>query len=259
MKVVILCGGLGTRMREETEFRPKPMVEIGGKPIIWHVMKHYAHYGFNDFVLCLGYKGEMIKEYFYNYEMLNNDFTVSFGTDAKTIDVHRRHEEVGWRVTLADTGESTLKGGRLKRIERYVDGDEFMVTYGDGVADVDIRELVDFHRAQGKLATVTGVRAHARFGKLKSEGNTVTSFAEKPEIDEDLVNGGYFVFNRAIFDRLTPEASCDLEYGPLEQVAAEGQMAVYKHPGFWSCMDTIRDTDYLNGLWDKDAAAWKVW
>jgi len=195
MKVVILCGGLGTRLREETEFRPKPMVEIGGKPILWHIMKIYAHYGFKDFIICLGYKGEMIKEYFYNYEVLNNDFTIELG-NPKNIEIHSNHGEKGWRVTLADTGDKALKGARLKRVEKYIVGDQFMVTYGDGVADIDISDLLRFHQLHGKLATLTGVRPLSRFGELTVKDKQVLQFTEKPQSSRGLINGGFFVFNR---------------------------------------------------------------
>lgn len=257
MKVVIFCGGLGTRLREETEFRPKPMVEIGGRPILWHIMKTYAHFGFKEFVLCLGYKGEMIKEFFYNYEVLNNDFTVELGK--KSIEVHSNHHESGWKITLAETGDKTLKGARLKRVEKYIDGDEFMLTYGDGVADIDIEALLKFHRVHGKLATLTGISPAARFGELKVKGNKVESFREKPEDTPGIINGGFYVFNRKIFDYLTDDGTCDLEIGALEKISQEGQLMVYKHRGLWCCMDTVRDVEYLNNLWNEQKAAWKVW
>ena len=258
MKVVILCGGLGTRLREETEFRPKPMVEIGGKPILWHVMKIYAHYGYIDFKLALGYKGEMVKEYFYNYDVLNNDFTIELGNEKK-VEIHRSNAEKDWRVTLADTGDKTLKGARLKRVEKYIDDDQFMLTYGDGIANVDIEDLLGFHQSHGKLATVTGINPASRFGELKIKGNQVESFSEKPKNGNSLINGGFFVFNRGIFDYLSEEENCDLEIGPMEKIAAEGQLMVYKHRGFWACMDTIRDMEYLNKLWNENKAFWKIW
>lgn len=258
MKVVILCGGLGTRLREETEFRPKPMVEIGGKPILWHIMKIYAHYGIKEFVLCLGYKGEMIKEYFYNYEVLNNDFTINLGND-KNIEIHSNHREKGWRITLADTGDKALKGARLKRVEKYIDGNVFMTTYGDGVASVDIKSLLAFHQKHGRLATVTAINPASRFGELKINGDQVKSFSEKPKNGSGLINSGFFVFNKGIFDYLSAEDNCDLEVGPLEQIVHEGQLMVYKHIGFWACMDTLRDMEYLNKLWSQGEAEWKVW
>jgi glucose-1-phosphate cytidylyltransferase len=258
LQTIILCGGLGTRLREETEFRPKPMVEIGGKPILWHIMKIYSHYGIKDFVLSLGYKGEMIKEYFYNYEILTNDFTIELG-NKKNIEMHSNNEEKGWRITLADTGDKALKGARLKRVQQYVNDDTFMLTYGDGVAEVDINALLAFHKKHGKLATVTGINPAARFGELKIKGNQVESFSEKPRDGEGLINGGFFVFNKGIFNYLSEDENCDLEIGPLEKIAGEGQLMVYKHRGFWACMDTIRDMEYLNKLWVEGNAEWKVW
>lgn len=258
MKIVILCGGLGTRLREETEFRPKPMVEIGGRPILWHIMKIYSHYGVNEFILCLGYKGEMIKEYFYNYEVLNNDFTIELG-DKKNMEIHSNHSEEGWRITLADTGDKALKGARLKCVEKYIDGDLFMVTYGDGVANIDINSLLAFHQKHGKLATITGISPTSRFGELKINGDRVERFSEKPKNGLGHVNGGFFVFNKGIFDYLSANDNCDLEIGPLERVASEGQLMVYRHTGFWACMDTLRDMEYLNKLWSEGKAQWKVW
>jgi len=258
MQVVILCGGLGTRLREETEFRPKPMVNIGNRPILWHIMKIYAHYGFKDFILCLGYKGEMIKDYFYNYEILNNDFTIELGTEKK-IEIHSSHTEKNWRITLADTGDKALKGARLKRIEKYITGSQFMMTYGDGVSNIDINSLLAFHQSHGKLATVTGVNPASRFGELKIKGNQVERFSEKPESSLEFINGGFFVFNRGIFDYLSDDDNCELEIGPLEKIASEGHLMVYKHSGFWACMDTLRDMDYLNKLCAWGKAPWMVW
>ena len=258
MKVIILCGGLGTRLREETEFRPKPMVHIGGRPILWHIMKIYSYYGFEDFILCLGYKGEQIKDYFYHYEVMNNDVTLELGRPDNTT-IHKSHDELGWKVTLADTGEKALKGARLKRIERYVDDDVFMVTYGDGVADIKLDELLRFHLSHGKIATVTGINAGSRFGELKLKGDVVLSFFEKPQSGTDLVSGGFFVFNKEVFDYVWDDDDCDFEYGPLEQIVSEGELKVFKHEGMWACMDTLRDTDYLNALWRKKKAFWKVW
>ena len=259
MKVVILCGGMGTRLKEETNYRPKPMVNIGSRPILWHIMKIYAHYGFKQFVLSLGYKGEMIKEFFYNYDLLNNDATLKLGHPEET-QIHRSQDnEDDWEITLADTGEKALKGARLKRIEKYIDGDEFMVTYGDGVANIDIDRLLSFHHSHGKIATVTGINPASRFGELKINGDTVESFNEKPNNGSGLINGGFFVFNRAIFNYLWDGDDCDLEVGALEQIAREGQLMVYKHRGFWACMDTLRDMDFLNKLWTEGKALWKVW
>ncbi len=259
MQTVILCGGLGTRLREETEFRPKPMVPIGGYPILWHIMKTYAHYGHTDFVLALGYKGHMIKDYFVNYEWMNNDISLELGKPESLI-VHNSHPEAGYKVTLANTGANALKGSRLKQVEKYITGDTFMMTYGDGVADIDINALIDFHHAHGKIATVTGISPISQFGELKIEGDKVTSFQEKPkDARSGFVSGGYFVFQRKIFEYLSADEHCDLEYGAIEQLAHEGQLMVYRHKKFWACMDTIRDTERLNALWDSGRAEWKVW
>jgi glucose-1-phosphate cytidylyltransferase len=259
MQTVILCGGLGTRLREETEFRPKPMVNIGHRPILWHIMKIYAFYGHSHFIAALGYKGEMIKDYFCHYEIMNNDVTLELGKP-ESFQLHSCHAEAGWKVTLADTGEKSLKGARLKRIEKYIQGNTFMMTYGDGVANIDINELLTFHKGHGKIATVTGVNPAARFGELKIRKNQVETFFEKPKnSNARLVNGGFFVFSRKIFDFLSPVENCDLEYGTLEQIAREGQLMVYKHRGFWACMDTLRDMEYLNKIWAEDKAEWKVW
>lgn len=258
MKVVILCGGLGTRLREETEFRPKPMVNIGSRPILWHIIKHYAQFGYKDFVLALGYKGEMIKNYFCHYELMNNDVTIELG-QPESMRIHHAHDEAGWKITLADTGEKSLKGARLKKVEQYISDDTFMMTYGDGIADVDINSLLAFHKAHGKLVTVTGVNPASRFGELKTDGDRVVSFTEKPQNGEGLINGGYFVFNRSILDYLSVDDLCDLEVGPLEQIAKEGQLMVFVHRGFWACMDTLRDMEYLNKLWDDGQAKWKTW
>lgn len=258
MKVVILCGGLGTRLREETEFRPKPMVRIGNKPILWHIMKIYAHYGFKEFILCLGYKGETIKEYFYNYELLNNNFTIELGKN-KNISLHENHAENGWRITLVDTGEKALKGARLKRVEKYIPDNEFMATYGDGVGNINIPALLSFHRKHGKLATVTGINMASRFGELKINGSQVTSFHEKPKKTSGLVSGGFFVFNRKVFKYLSDDDECDLEVGAIEKMAYQKQLMMYQHKGFWSCMDTLRDSEYLNKLWSENKAGWKIW
>lgn len=257
MKTVILCGGLGTRLREETEYRPKPLVEVGGRPILLHIMKLYAHHGFRDFVLCLGYRGNMIKEYFLNYEAMNNDLTIALGRQHR-IDYHGAHKEQDFRVTLADTGLETMTGGRVKRVGRYLDGDDFMVTYGDGVADLDIRRLVDFHRAHGRLATVTTVRPISRFGVLDVDSaDRVNSFAEKPQVD-GWTSAGFFVFNRRAMDYLGGD-DCVLEREPLERLAREGQLMAFRHNGFFFAMDTYREYKYLNDLWASGQAQWKVW
>lgn len=258
MKIVILCGGIGTRLREETEFRPKPLVEIGGRPILWHIMKLFAHHGFRDFVLCLGYRGNMIKEYFLNYEAMNNDFTICLGRQQR-VNYHDEHREQDFHVTLAETGLETATGGRVKKIEKYVgDDDTFMVTYGDGVADVDVRALVDFHQSHGKLATVTMIRPYSRFGVVDvGDHGEVKSFAEKPQL-MDWASAGFFVFNRRIFDLLPDDASV-LEREPLEQLAREGELMAYRHEGFFFAMDTYREYSYLNDLWAGGQAPWKVW
>ena len=260
MKVIILCGGLGTRLREETEYQPKPMVNIGDRPILWHIMKIYSYFGYNDFILPLGYKGKMIKEYFWNYELMNSDVTIELGKH-DSFCKHNCHDETGWKITLANTGEKTLKGGRLKRVEKYIQGNTFMLTYGDGVADIDIKKLVEFHHAHGKIATVTGVSPTARFGELNIEKNQVKTFQEKPEMSSDhgYINGGFFVFNRKIFDYLNDAEDCDLEIGALEKIAAASELMVYKHRGFWACMDTHRDVEQLNSIWKKDKAKWNCW
>jgi glucose-1-phosphate cytidylyltransferase len=257
-KVVILCGGLGTRLREETEFRPKPMVKIGARPILWHIMKYYSHFGVTNFVLALGYKGEMIKNYFCHYELMNSDVTVKLG-QPESMCFHHSHDEAGWQITLANTGERALKGARLKKVARYIPDETFMVTYGDGIGNVDIAALLAFHKSHGKLATITGINPASRFGEMKFDGSRVVSFYEKPRNGDNLVNGGFFVFNRSVFNYLSSDDACDLEVGPLEQIAREGQLMVYKHRGFWACMDTLRDVEYLNKLWIDGQAKWKTW
>lgn len=258
MQVVILCGGMGTRLKEETEYRPKPMIEIGGKPILWHIMKSYSSYGFTEFILCLGYKGEVIKNYFLGYDILNNDCTVELGRH-KHIELHGHHKEKGWRVTLADTGERNLKGSRIKQIERYIKGDNFMLTYGDGLADVNLNEVLAFHNNHGRIGTVTGVHPPSRFGEMISKANRVVSFTEKPQVSEGLINGGFFVLNREIFSYLSPDEDCDFEKGALEELASQGNLMVYEHKGNWVCMDTYRDMMYLNKLWETGEAFWKKW
>jgi glucose-1-phosphate cytidylyltransferase len=258
VKTVILCGGQGTRMREETEFRPKPLVEVGGKPILLHIMKGYAHHGFNQFVLCLGYRGNMIKEHFLNYEAMNNDFTVSLGAN-KHIEHHGNHDEDGFCVTLADTGLDSMTGKRVKAVEKYIDGDTFMLTYGDGVSDVDVNRLVAFHKRHGKLATVTTVRPISRFGVLEvDEGSLVSGFNEKPQLD-GWINVGFFVCQRGIFDYLSDDPGCVLEQEPMKNLAKDGELVAYKHDGFFYAMDTYREYKLLNDLWDSGQAPWKVW
>jgi glucose-1-phosphate cytidylyltransferase len=256
MKVVLLAGGLGTRLREETEFRPKPMVTIGTRPILWHIMKTYAHYGHRDFVICLGYKGDVIRDYFLNYEVRHRDVTVTLGSHE--VEVHTPHGEAGWRVTLAETGEATLTAGRLARVARYLDGPRFMVTYGDGVADVDLDQVVAFHRHHGKLATLTAVRPSSRFGEVVIGNNMVQVFQEKPQVHGGWINGGFFVFERGVLDLITGDEE-NLEQSLLTKLTGMQQLAVYQHHGFWQCMDTPREMDLLNEMWRQDKAAWAVW
>ena len=257
MKVVILCGGLGTRLREETEFRPKPMVEVGGRPILWHIMKMYAHFGFREFVLCLGYRGNTIKEYFLNYEAMNNDFTMRLG-ERSQIKCHGHHNEEDFSVTLADTGLDCMTGGRLRKIQKYIDGDTFLLTYGDGVSDVNIRRVLEFHKSHGKIATVTTVAPIWRFGMLEvADAGRVTNFTEKPKTDGS-ISAGFFVCQRKIFDYLGGD-ECILEHEPLERLAAEGELMAYRHDGFFYAMDTYREYQHLNDLWSRQAAPWKLW
>ncbi|MCG8649249.1 MAG: glucose-1-phosphate cytidylyltransferase [Pirellulales bacterium] len=257
MKTMILCGGQGTRMREETEYRPKPLVDIGGKPILWHIMKIYAQSGLNEFILCLGYKGQQIKEYFLQYHAMNHDFTVKLGGD-RGIQFHGRAEEDPFSVTLADTGLDTMTGGRVRRAAQYVDEDTFLLTYGDGVADIDIGKLVDFHHVHGKLATITTMRPVSRFGMLdvQSDGQ-VNQFAEKPQTDA-WASAGFFVLNRKVFDYLDGDA-CIFENEPLRRLASEGQLMAYRHEGFFFAMDTYREYLHLNQLWAQEQAPWKIW
>lgn len=258
MKAVILCGGLGTRLKEETEFKPKPMVKIGERPILWHIMKIYSHYGFKDFLICLGYKGSMIKEYFLNYKIMNNDFTIQLG-NKENIQFHNNHTEYDWKITLVDTGMYSQTGSRVKKIEDYIDDDYFMLTYGDGVANVNIEELVKFHKSHGKIGTMTGVHPSSRFGEFQLAGNQVLEFTEKPQTKEGLINGGFFVFNKDFFKYLHKEDDCILEKSPLVDLAADGELMVYPHDGFWQCIDTYRELEVLNELWKKGETPWKVW
>jgi glucose-1-phosphate cytidylyltransferase len=258
VKVAILCGGLGTRLREETEYRPKPMVPIGKRPILWHIMKIYAAFGHRDFALALGYKGEVIKDYFLNYELQNMDFTLDLGSKDITR-LAASHDAHDWRVTFIDTGENTMTGGRVKRLAPHLQKDEeFMITYGDGVTDLDIAELVAFHKRSGCAATVTGVRPLARFGELIVKGDRVIRFAEKPDQGDAWINGGFFVMTPRIFDYIEGDSTL-LEREPLERLAADGQLAVFKHAGYWQPMDTYRDMQHLNELWQSGKAPWKRW
>lgn len=256
MKAVILAGGLGTRISEETYLRPKPMVEIGGRPLLWHIMKIYSAHGVKDFIICCGYKGYVIKEYFANYFLHMSD--VTFDMTENRMEVHEQHAEP-WRVTLVDTGEKTATGGRLKRVAGYLKDEEaFCFTYGDGVADVDITAAITFHRRHGKLATVTGVRPPGRFGALTRKGSLVMGFTEKPQGDGDLINGGFFVLSSRCLERITGD-DCSWEGGPLTGLAADGQLMVFEHSGFWQPMDTLREKNMLEELWQSGRAPWKVW
>lgn len=253
MKVIIFCGGKGTRLREETEFKPKPMVEVGGRPIMWHIMQRYARYGIKDFVLPLGYKGEVIKQYFHDYKIRNSDFTIDLASGA--LDIHES-KGIDWRITLCDTGEDTEKGARIKRVAKYLGNEPFMATYGDGVADIDIDALLKFHKSHGKLGTFTGVRMPSRFGTVSTgpEGE-VLGWQEKPILNQ-FTNCGFFVFEPEFLEYLDEDPSCDLEKEPLERLASQGQLAMYRHEGFWQCMDTLRDYQLLSSMWEKGNAPW---
>jgi glucose-1-phosphate cytidylyltransferase len=256
MKAVIFAGGLGTRISEETGLRPKPMIEIGNKPVLWHIMKSYSHHGINDFVICCGYKGYVIKEYFANYFLHTSD--VTFDLAHNRMEVHQRYAEP-WKVTLVDTGEDTMTGGRLKRVADYIKGEEaFCLTYGDGVSDVNITELLAFHRAQGVKATLTATVPPARFGALDIQGSKVASFMEKPKGDGAMVNGGFFVLSPKVVDYISGDSTV-WEREPLERLAAEGNLAAFQHDGFWQPMDTLRDKTFLEELWQTGKAPWKVW
>jgi glucose-1-phosphate cytidylyltransferase len=259
MKVIILCGGMGTRLREETEYRPKPMVEIGGWPVLWHIMKGYAKNGFNEFVIALGYKGEVIKRFFVDYSLLNSNFTVRIGSG----DVMRQtHSGEDWTVHLSDTGLQTNTGGRIKRLKNTIGRETFMLTYGDGVSDVNIRDLVAFHRKHGKLATVTAVHPPARFGELVLSDNLndprVIDFAEKPQVREGWINGGFFVLEPEVIDYIDGD-DISWQSEPMERLARDGQLMAYRHDGFWQCMDTVRDVELLQTLWSRGTAPWKTW
>lgn len=256
MKAVLLAGGLGTRMREETEFRPKPMVDIGGKPVLWHIMKVLGQQGITDFVICAGYKGEHIKNYFYNYGTSNLDFTVRLGDPSGTI-FHGSHEEFEWNVTVVDTGESTMTGGRIKKIERFVQGETFLATYGDGIADVDLQSLLKFHRSHGKIGTMTVTQPTSRFGVVEiEESGLVSQFREKPKVN-DWINMGFFVFQPSIFEYLTADSV--LEEEPLRSLASLSELGAFKHSGFWKPMDTYREYLELNSVWNSNSAPWKTW
>jgi len=255
MKAVILAGGVGTRLSEETSVRPKPMVQIGGKPVLWHIMKIYSSHGIDDFVVCCGYKGYMIKEYFANYFLHMSD--VTFDMAHNRMEVHQKFAEP-WRVTLVDTGEKTMTGGRLKRVREYVGDDDFCFTYGDGVSDVHIQKLIAFHRSEGRLATLTATLHPGRFGVLDVENNKVRAFQEKPRVDGSWINGGFFVLSSKVIDYIDDDTTI-WERGPLERLSSEGQLSAYFHDGFWQPMDTLRDQQFLESLWQSGKAPWKTW
>ena len=255
MKVLLLAGGLGTRLSEETDIRPKPMAEIGGKPILWHIMKGYSQFGFNDFVILLGYKGYYIKEYFANYFLHQSDVTIDLSTNG--MEVHNNKSEP-WKVTLLDTGLNTMTGGRIKRASKFIGDEPFLLTYGDGVSDINISALVEFHKSHGKYITMSAVQPEGRFGALETEGNRVESFLEKPKGDGNWINGGFFVCQPEILKYIDDDKTV-FEQEPLQKLAKEGQLYNFRHEGFWKCMDTLRDKNALNELWEKGQAKWKTW
>jgi len=259
MDAIILCGGKGTRLSEETVKKPKPMIEIGGKPILWHIMKIYSHFGVNRFILALGYKSENIKQYFYNYRISESDFTLRL--DSKhDIEFISHTDEKDWEIVFVDTGEDTLKGGRIKRIEKFVKSDTFHLTYGDGICNVDLNKLYKFHQSHSCIGTVTAVRPPSRFGELNiDDDNTVQDLEEKPQMGEGLINGGFFIFDKELFNYLTADEKCDFEFGPLHNIAKDGQLKAFLHYGFWQCMDNVRERDYLTNLILKNKAPWIIW
>lgn len=257
IKLIILAGGYGSRLGNLTSSIPKPMVQVGGKPILWHIMKIYSYYGIKEFIICLGYKGNAIKDYFLHYDAQNNDFTVDLSNNS--VEFHNNHDEIDWKVTLVDTGLETLKGARLKRIEKYLDDDVNLLTYGDGLADVNINELIKFHNLKKKIVTITGVHPPARFGELVEEDSILSSFEEKAQTSQGLINGGYMVFNKELLKYLSDDENCDLEMGVFEELARQRRIAVYKNEGLWACMDHERDLTYLEKLWKEKNAFWKVW
>ena len=258
MDVIILCGGKGTRLSEETVSKPKPMVNIGQLPILWHIMKLYSFYGFNRFILALGYKGEYIKEYFYNYKVTRADFSMRLGQD--NIEYLKKSDEKDWEIVFVDTGEETLKGGRIKRLEKYINTDSFHLTYGDGISDVNLASLVEFHRSHDKIGTVTAVRPPSRFGELNiKEDNTIISLEEKPQMGQGMINGGIFVFDKEMLNYLSSKDSCDFEFGPLQQICKDKQLKAFIHNGFWQCMDNVRERDYLEDHVKEKTAPWMLW
>ena len=257
MQVVLLCGGMGTRLGAESEVKPKPMVMVGERPILWHIMKYYAQFGHKDFILCLGHKGDVIKDYFLNYQTSSNDVTVELGDS--NVEFHSTHGEQDWRVTLANTGLTSLTGTRLKKIEKYIKGDTFMATYGDGLSSVDVDALVARHKEHGKIATVTTVHPPARFGELTFDDGRVAHFSEKPQTSAGQINGGFFVFDRRVFEYLPADADYPLEQEPMMRLAEDGELMAFEHEGFWQCMDTVRELSVLRNFWETGEAPWKVW
>jgi len=257
VKTIILAGGFGSRLGNITESIPKPMVKIGNKPILWNIMKIYSKFGYKDFIVCLGYKAEKIIEYFINYSSYNNDFTINL--DTNELELHTNNNENNWNITLIHTGLNSLKGARVKKIEKYCDDEINMLTYGDGLADINIKKLVEFHQSHKKMVTITGVHPPSRFGAIAIKNLRVLSFQEKLQTSEGLINGGFMVFNKKMLDYLTEDKNCDLEFGLFERLAKKGEIMVYKHDGQWACIDTERDLNYLIKLWDNNQAFWKIW
>lgn len=255
MEVVILCGGKGSRLSEETIYKPKPMVEIGGMPMLWHIMNLYSHYGYKKFILALGYKSNYIKEYFFNLKNIAGDFKINLSNDSNPIFFNKipQHE---WEITFIDTGEDTLKGARIKKIEKYITCDDFLVTYGDGIGDINISELVSFHKSHNKIATLTAVHPPSRFGELEINGNDIINFEEKPQMNTGFINGGFFVFKKEIFNFLNDSDNCDLEFGTLQEISKKNELKGYIHENFWQCMDNIRERDFLDQLVKQNRAPW---
>lgn len=258
MDVVILCGGMGSRLSEETYLKPKPMVNIGGKPILWHIMKYYSSFGFNKFILALGYKADYIKEYFYNLRITGSDFTLKLNPNSEPEFLNYSNEQ-DWEITFVDTGVNTLKGARIKRVEKYIKSGRFHLTYGDGVSNVDLNELVDFHNSHSGMGTVTAVRPPSRFGEMIIDGTSVTQFDEKPQMDEGYINGGFFVWDKKVLEYLSDDEDCDFEFGPLQKLVEENELHAFRHNDFWQCMDNVRERDYLDKLILEKKAPWIRW
>ena len=258
MDVVILCGGMGTRLSEETITKPKPMVEIGGKPILWHIMKYYSSYGFNRFILALGYKSNYIKEYFYNYKISNSDFTIDLNPENKP-KFHNVGNESNWKITFIDTGLNTLKGARIKKIEKNKKSENFHLTYGDGLCNVNLKKLVNFHLSHNKIASVTAVRPPSRFGEMLIKGDKVEEFEEKSQMNSGYINGGFFIVNKKIMNFLSDNEDCDFEFGPLQEIVKINELNAFKHDDFWQCMDNVRERDFLNKLFKENNAPWVKW